>query len=157
MTLNRLRIILIIGFCILLCVILTVNNNTFCFATIDKVFYYVASILTTCFGPKHVVSKKLHNKILYQLLRNRRYYYLQLRLGIDEGTREEFWRDIWADGGQSSFGKVIMMLWISESKANLVPQAIKKLIILNWECIYWNSGTSILNMNFLDEIPASTV
>jgi hypothetical protein len=30
--------ILIIGFCILLLVILTVNNNTFCFATIDKVF-----------------------------------------------------------------------------------------------------------------------
>jgi hypothetical protein len=33
-------IVLIIGFCILLHVILTVNN-TFCFATIDKVFYYV--------------------------------------------------------------------------------------------------------------------
>jgi hypothetical protein len=31
-------------------VILTVNN-TFCFATIDKEFYYVASVLTTCFGP----------------------------------------------------------------------------------------------------------
>jgi hypothetical protein len=30
--------------------ILTVNY-TFCFATIDKVFYYVASVLTTCFGP----------------------------------------------------------------------------------------------------------
>jgi hypothetical protein len=29
---------LIIGFCILLRVILTVNNNTFCFTTIDKVF-----------------------------------------------------------------------------------------------------------------------
>jgi hypothetical protein len=42
---------LIIGFCILLRVILTVNNNTFCFATIDKVSYYVASVLTTCFGP----------------------------------------------------------------------------------------------------------
>jgi hypothetical protein len=42
--------ILIIGFCILLRVILPVNN-TFCFAIIDKVFYYVASILTTCFGP----------------------------------------------------------------------------------------------------------
>jgi hypothetical protein len=25
-------------------------NNTFFFATIDKVFYYVASVLTTCFG-----------------------------------------------------------------------------------------------------------
>jgi hypothetical protein len=34
---------LIIGFCILLRVILTVNNNTFCFATIGKVFYYVAT------------------------------------------------------------------------------------------------------------------
>jgi hypothetical protein len=44
-------IILIIGFCILLRVILTVNNNTFCFATTDKVFYLVASVLTTCFGP----------------------------------------------------------------------------------------------------------
>jgi hypothetical protein len=32
-------IFLIIGFCILLRVILTVNNNIFCFATIDKVFY----------------------------------------------------------------------------------------------------------------------
>jgi hypothetical protein len=32
-------IILIIGFCILLHVILIVNNNTFCFATVDKVFY----------------------------------------------------------------------------------------------------------------------
>jgi hypothetical protein len=31
--------ILIIGFCILLRIIWTVNNNTFCFATIDKVFY----------------------------------------------------------------------------------------------------------------------
>jgi hypothetical protein len=31
--------ILIIGFCILLRVTLIVNNNTFCFATIDKVFY----------------------------------------------------------------------------------------------------------------------
>jgi hypothetical protein len=41
---------LIIGFCILLRVILTINN-TFCFATIDKVFYYVASVLTTYFGP----------------------------------------------------------------------------------------------------------
>jgi hypothetical protein len=30
---------LIIGVCILLRVTLTVNNNTFCFATIDKVFY----------------------------------------------------------------------------------------------------------------------
>jgi hypothetical protein len=40
----------IIGFCILLRVILTVNN-TFCFATIDKVFYYVASVRTTCFDP----------------------------------------------------------------------------------------------------------
>jgi hypothetical protein len=30
--------------------VLTVNN-TFCFATIDEVFYYVASVLTTCFGP----------------------------------------------------------------------------------------------------------
>jgi hypothetical protein len=38
--------ILIIGFCILLRVILTVNN-TFFFATIDKVFYYVAFVLTT--------------------------------------------------------------------------------------------------------------
>jgi hypothetical protein len=28
----------------------TVNNNTFCFATIDKVFYLVSSVLTTCFG-----------------------------------------------------------------------------------------------------------
>jgi hypothetical protein len=28
-----------------------VNNNTFCFATIDKVFYYVASVFTTCFSP----------------------------------------------------------------------------------------------------------
>jgi hypothetical protein len=33
------KLILIIGFCILLRVILIVNNNTFCFATIDKVFY----------------------------------------------------------------------------------------------------------------------
>jgi hypothetical protein len=32
-------VILIIGFCILLRVILIVNNNTFCFATIYKVFY----------------------------------------------------------------------------------------------------------------------
>jgi hypothetical protein len=40
----------IIGFCILLRVILTVNS-TFCFSTIDKVFYYVAYVLTTCFGP----------------------------------------------------------------------------------------------------------
>jgi hypothetical protein len=31
--------------------VLTVNNKTFCFATIEKVFYYVASVLTTCFGP----------------------------------------------------------------------------------------------------------
>jgi hypothetical protein len=38
--------ILILGFCILLRVLLTVNN-TFHFATIDKVFYYVASVLTT--------------------------------------------------------------------------------------------------------------
>jgi hypothetical protein len=30
--------------------ILTVNN-TFCFATIDEVFYYVASVHTTCFDP----------------------------------------------------------------------------------------------------------
>jgi hypothetical protein len=30
--------------------ILTVNN-AFCFATTDKIFYYVASVLTTCFGP----------------------------------------------------------------------------------------------------------
>jgi hypothetical protein len=30
---------------------LTVNYNTFCFATIDKVFYLVASVLTTCFDP----------------------------------------------------------------------------------------------------------
>jgi hypothetical protein len=30
--------------------LLTVNN-TFCFATINKVFYYVASVLTTYFGP----------------------------------------------------------------------------------------------------------
>jgi hypothetical protein len=36
---NVKNIILIIWFCILLRVILTVNNNTFCFATIDKVFY----------------------------------------------------------------------------------------------------------------------
>jgi hypothetical protein len=42
---------LIIGVCILLRVILTVNYNTFCFAAIDKVFYLVASVLTTCFGP----------------------------------------------------------------------------------------------------------
>jgi hypothetical protein len=26
-------------------------NNTFFFATIDKVFYYVSSVLTKCFGP----------------------------------------------------------------------------------------------------------
>jgi hypothetical protein len=41
--------ILIIGICILLRVILTVNYNTFCFATIDKVFYsyLVASVLKT--------------------------------------------------------------------------------------------------------------
>jgi hypothetical protein len=38
--------ILIIGVCILLRVILTVNYNTFCFATIDKLFYLVASVLT---------------------------------------------------------------------------------------------------------------
>jgi hypothetical protein len=38
-------LILIIGFCILLRVILTVNNNTFCFATIDKVFYYTTDPL----------------------------------------------------------------------------------------------------------------
>jgi hypothetical protein len=42
-------------------VILTVNSNTFCFATIGKVFYYVASVLC-------------------QLLRNRRYYYLQNKI-----------------------------------------------------------------------------
>jgi hypothetical protein len=29
----------------------TINNNTFFFATIDKVFYYVSFVLTTCFGP----------------------------------------------------------------------------------------------------------
>jgi hypothetical protein len=44
-------IILIIGVCILLRVISTVNYNTFCFATIDKVFYLVVSVLTTCLGP----------------------------------------------------------------------------------------------------------
>jgi hypothetical protein len=43
--------VLIIGVCMLLSEILTVNYNTFCFATIDKVFYLVASVLTTCFGP----------------------------------------------------------------------------------------------------------
>jgi hypothetical protein len=32
------QVLLIIRFCILLRVILTVNNNTFCFATIDDVF-----------------------------------------------------------------------------------------------------------------------
>jgi hypothetical protein len=46
--------ILIIGFCILLRVILTVNN-TFFFATIGKVFYYVASVLS-------IVAKK---KVLF--------------------------------------------------------------------------------------------
>jgi hypothetical protein len=48
---KRRMFILIIGFCILLRVILTVNYNTVCFATIDKVFYLVVSVLTTCFGP----------------------------------------------------------------------------------------------------------
>jgi hypothetical protein len=28
-----------------------INNNTFFIATIDKVFYYVSFVLTTCFGP----------------------------------------------------------------------------------------------------------
>jgi hypothetical protein len=28
-----------------------INNNTFFFATIDKVLYYVSFVLTTCFGP----------------------------------------------------------------------------------------------------------
>jgi hypothetical protein len=41
----KLDYILIIGVCILLRVILTVNYNTVCFATIDKVFYLVASVL----------------------------------------------------------------------------------------------------------------
>jgi hypothetical protein len=40
-------LVLIIGVFILLRIILTVNN-TFCFTTIDKVFYYVASVLMTC-------------------------------------------------------------------------------------------------------------
>jgi hypothetical protein len=38
---NYYKIILIIGVCILLHVILIVNNNTFCFATTDKVFYII--------------------------------------------------------------------------------------------------------------------
>jgi hypothetical protein len=38
--------VLIIGFCILLRVILTVNN-TFCLATIDKVFNYVKHVVST--------------------------------------------------------------------------------------------------------------
>jgi hypothetical protein len=46
----QLTYILIIGFCSMLRVILSVNN-TFFFATTDKVFYYVASVLKTCFGP----------------------------------------------------------------------------------------------------------
>jgi hypothetical protein len=49
MLLCNLQVILIIGVCILLHVILTVNYNTFCFATIDEVFYLVASVLTTYF------------------------------------------------------------------------------------------------------------
>jgi hypothetical protein len=45
---------------------LTVNNNNFCFATIDKVFYYVASVLTTCFGPYiRPSSVNLQNIIIY--------------------------------------------------------------------------------------------
>jgi hypothetical protein len=61
--------ILIIGFCILLRVLLTVNN-TFFFATIDKVFYYVVSVLTTCFGPyirpsSSEFTKYLKKKILF--------------------------------------------------------------------------------------------
>jgi hypothetical protein len=39
--------VLIIGFCILLRVILTVNNNTFCFATIDKVFINRSYLIKT--------------------------------------------------------------------------------------------------------------
>jgi hypothetical protein len=48
---------------------LTVNNNTLCFATIGK---YKGRIMSWV--------QKLLNKILCQLLRNRRYYYLQLIL-----------------------------------------------------------------------------
>jgi hypothetical protein len=46
---QQVNMILIIGFCILSRVILTVNN-TFFFATIDKIFYYVASVLTIHFA-----------------------------------------------------------------------------------------------------------
>jgi hypothetical protein len=56
--LRRHQVILIIGFFILLRVILTVNNNTFCFATIDKVFYYVASVLkyfVNCFKTEGII------------------------------------------------------------------------------------------------------
>jgi hypothetical protein len=54
----------------------SINNNTFFFATIDKVFYSVSFVLTTCFGP--YISRNMswvqraHNKILCQLLRKRR-------------------------------------------------------------------------------------
>jgi hypothetical protein len=37
-------------------IFVTVNNNTFCFATIDKVFYYLGSVLTTCFGPYYYLQ-----------------------------------------------------------------------------------------------------
>jgi hypothetical protein len=53
-----------VGFCIPLRVILTVNNNTYCFATIDKVFYYVAPVLTTIVAKQKVL---LFTVILFSL------------------------------------------------------------------------------------------
>jgi hypothetical protein len=49
---------------VMVCGKLTVNNNTSCFATIDKVFYYVAAVLTTCFGPYIRPSSGEFTKIL---------------------------------------------------------------------------------------------
>jgi hypothetical protein len=54
----------------------TVNNNTFCFATTDKVFYYAASVLTTCFGPyirpssgDDITRNRMQNPIIKNLER----------------------------------------------------------------------------------------
>jgi hypothetical protein len=63
-----------IGFCILLHVILIVNN-TFCFATIDKVFYYVASVLT-----RHVSALILgHNQVNLQNIKKEALFIQRIR------------------------------------------------------------------------------
>jgi hypothetical protein len=70
------------------------NNNTFFSATIDKVFYYVSFVLTTCFGPIIKISSII-TSVFVAVITFLQGHYL-VTIGGSNTNTENVVRDLWS-------------------------------------------------------------